>query len=44
MKKEALAAANYISQRTKIRPRIGLTLGAGLSALTKIVTEVVKEL
>ena len=35
MRKEALAAAKYISQRTKTRPRIGIILGTGLGALTK---------
>lgn len=37
MKKEALAAATYISQRVKIRPRIGIILGTGLGALTKTI-------
>jgi len=44
MKKAALAAAKYISQRTKIRPRIRITLGAGQGTLTRIVTGAVKEL
>jgi hypothetical protein len=43
MKKEALAAANYISQRTNIKPRIGITLGVALGTLTNIVTGGVRE-
>jgi hypothetical protein len=43
MKKEALAATNYISQRTEIKPRIRITLGVGLGTLTNIVTVGVRE-
>jgi purine-nucleoside phosphorylase len=35
MMQEALAAAKYISQRTKIRPAVGVILGTGLGTLTK---------
>lgn len=35
MKKRALEAAQFILQRTKIRPRIGIILGTGLGKLVK---------
>lgn len=35
MKQAALAATNYIRQRTKIRPQIGIILGTGLGSLIK---------
>ena len=35
MKQEALAAADYICQRTKTRPQIGIILGTGLGSLIK---------
>ncbi len=35
MKQEALAAADYLRQRTKTKPQIGLILGTGLGSLIK---------